>query len=255
MIYRSNKYNWTAQPLTKPALWTYSRIGNRRSGMRFYVSWNGATEVASWNFYGAESSTGPFDLVGNATKTGFETELFNADVVTWSYAEAVDIDGRPLERSVIQRTFVPSPGLVPFCDSRGCQAAENTPDGNRTGYDARVEVDQRFLSPNRGFDTTHYYQDSPRSSITRRALHAGSVVAIVVAVLVILAAVVVVGLKSLGGTGSEGKPGDDESTVLPVWVRDGLNRTGLGSRVLGRYSRIEEKELDEDVGREGWRRD
>ena len=33
MIYRSNKYNWTAQPLTKPALWTYSRVGNRRSGV------------------------------------------------------------------------------------------------------------------------------------------------------------------------------------------------------------------------------
>jgi hypothetical protein len=159
---------------------------------------------------------------------------------------------------VIQRTFVPSPGLVPFCDSRGCQMAENTPDENRTGYDARVEVDQRYLSPNRGFDTTHYYQDSPKSSLTRKALHAGSVVAIVVAILVILAMIVVVGLKSLGGYssgGSDGKAETDESTVLPVWVREGLNRTGLGSRVLGRYSRIEEKELDEDVGREGWRRD
>jgi hypothetical protein len=224
--------------------------------MRFYVSWNGATEVASWNFYAAEASTGPFELVGNATKNGFETEFFSASVATWSYAEALDIDGRPLERSVIQRTFVPSPGLMDYCDSRGCQMAENTPDANRTGYNARVEVDQRYLSPNRGFDTTHYYQDSPKTSITRKALHAGSVVAIVVAVLVILAMIVVLGLKSLGGgSSSDDKANPDESTGLPVWLREGLNRTGLGSRVLGRYSRIEEKELDEDVGREGWRRD
>ena len=143
-----------------------------------------------------------------------------------------------------------------YCDSRGCQMAENTPDANRTGYNARVEVDQRYLSPNRGFDTTHYYQDSPKTSITRKALHAGSVVAIVVAVLVILAMIVVLGLKSLGGgSSSDDKANPDESTGLPVWLREGLNRTGLGSRVLGRYSRIEEKELDEDVGREGWRRD
>jgi hypothetical protein len=256
MIYRSNKYNWTAQPLTKPALWTYSRVGNRRSGMRFYVSWNGATEVASWNFYAAEASTGPFELVGNATKSGFETEFFYASVATWSYAEALDIDGRPLERSVIQRTFVPSPGLMDYCDSRGCQMAENTPDANRTGYNARVEVDQRYLSPNRGFDTTHYYQDSPKRSTVSKALHAGSVVAIVVAVLVILAMIVVLGLKSLGGgSSSDGKANADESAVLPVWLREVLNKTGLGSRVLGRYSRIEEKELDEDLGREGWRRD
>ena len=260
MIYRSNKYNWTAQPLTKPALWTYSRIGNRRSGMRFYVSWNGATEVASWKFYAAEESTGPFELVGNATKTGFETEFFAAGVSTWAYAEALDADGRALERSVIQRTFVPSPGLVDYCDSRGCQMAEKTPDGSRTGYDARVHVDQRYLSPNRGFDTTHYYQDSPKRSIARKALHAGSVVAIIVAVVVVLGVVVVFGLKSLGGGSS--KEGHDESTVLPVWLREramglreGLGRTELGSRVLGRYSRIEEKELDEDLGREAWRRD
>jgi hypothetical protein len=134
--------------------------------------------------------------------------------------------------------------------------AENTPDANRTGYNTRVEVDQRYLSPNRGFDTTHYYQDSPKNSTASKALHAGSVVAIVVAVLVILAMVVVLGLKSLGGgSSSDGKANHDESAVLPVWLREALNKTGLGSRVLGRYSRIEEKELDEDLGREGWRRD
>ena len=98
MIYRSNKYNWTAQPLTKPALWTYSRIGNRRSGMRFYVSWNGATEVATWilqqqqqeqpNEPSSNTSTTikpkpkdtnpktPWTELTRSPKNGFETPLF-----------------------------------------------------------------------------------------------------------------------------------------------------------------------------------
>jgi hypothetical protein len=250
MIYRSNKYNWTAQPLTKPALWTYSRIGNRRSGMRFYVSWNGATEVRSWNFFASNSSSGPFELIGNATKTGFETEYAFPAVALWTYAEAVDDDGRALERSVIQRTFIPSPGLVDYCDNRGCDTAEKTPDANATAYETSVRVDQRYLSPNRGFDTTHYYQDSPEIP-GHKAWQAGSLVAMIVAAIVVLAVFIIVGLRSLGNN----TPGDSEKTVLPVWLterahelRDGLGRTGLGSRVLGRYSRLEEKEPDEDLG-------
>jgi len=252
MIYRSNKYNWTAQPLTKPALWTYSRIGNRRSGMRFYVSWNGATEVASWNFYASNSSSGTFELIGNATKTGFETEYAFPAVALWTYAEAVDVYGRALERSVTQRTFIPSPGLVPFCDNRGCNTAEKTPEENATAYNTSVHVDQRYLSPNRGFDTTHYYQDSP-NSIVHKTLQVGSIVAIAVAALVVLGVIAIVGLRSLGSD----KPGHDENSVLPVWLtervnelRQGLGRTELGSRVLGRYSRLEEKEPESD---ENWR--
>jgi hypothetical protein len=164
----------------------------------------------------------------------------------------VDVYGRALERSVTQRTFIPSPGLVPFCDNRGCNTAEKIPEENATAYNTSVHVDQRYLSPNRGFDTTHYYQDSP-NSIAHKTLQIGSIVAIAVAALVVLGVIAVVGLRSLGSD----KPGQDENSVLPVWLtervyelRQGLGRTELGSRVLGRYSRLEEKESESD---ENWR--
>lgn len=253
MIYRSNKYNWTAQPLTKPSLWTFSRTGDRKSGMRFFVSWNGATEVRNWNFFTSEeSSTGPFTFIGNATKTGFETEYSFPSVAQWAYAEALDSEGRTLERSVIQRTFVPSPGLVNYCDDRGCQPSEKTPDGSRTGYEAKVLVDQKYLSPNRGFDTTHYYQDSPKSG--SRKVSMGSAIAIAVFAMVLLGVIFLIGLRKITRQGA----GEADGHVLPLWLREGAMglKEGLGSRVLGRYSRLEEKELDEDIRSPGraWRR-
>lgn len=171
----------------------------------------------------------------------------------WTYAEAVDYDGRALERSVIQRTFIPSPNLVEFCNNRGCDAAEKTPDDNRVGYEAEVDVPERYLSTNRGFNTAHYYEDLP-GSIARKTLQAGSVVAIVVAALVVLGVAIIVGLRSLGSS----KP--DEGSALPTWVterahelREGLGRTDLGSRVLGKYSRLEEKEPDDNLAGQRWR--
>lgn len=155
MIYRSNKYNWTAQPLTKPALWTFSREGKDK--MVSYVSWNGATEVASWNFYHGDSAKGPWKLAGSADKTGFETEWYTESLAHWSYAQALDSHGNALENSVVQRTFVPSDSLREHCDDRGCDKPSHAED--ETSYDTVVEVPEQYLSSNRGFDTTHYYAD------------------------------------------------------------------------------------------------
>ncbi|KAK4940296.1 hypothetical protein LTR28_009181, partial [Elasticomyces elasticus] len=123
MIYRSYKCAWTGHPLTKPALWAYSKMNSNITGIWYYVSWNGATEVASWNFYAAANASGPWELVGNARKNGFETAAWFADVSTWSVAEALDAQGNPLQRSAVARTFVPSAALITNCDERGCGRA------------------------------------------------------------------------------------------------------------------------------------
>ncbi|PSK41822.1 hypothetical protein B9Z65_9208 [Elsinoe australis] len=160
MIYRSYKFNWTGIPLTKPALWTYAHYENALNGMVSYVSWNGATEVRGWNFYASNSSSGPYHFVGSTAKRGFETS-WRADVVWgWSFAEAVDGEGRALERSEIAKTFVPSLNLAPFCDDWTCRRAERVPDEE---FDERVVnetvVDWEDLSPQRGWDTGRYYAD------------------------------------------------------------------------------------------------
>ncbi|KAJ9631942.1 hypothetical protein H2203_000343 [Taxawa tesnikishii (nom. ined.)] len=165
MVYRSNKYNWTATPLTKPALWTYSRSKQRRSGTVFYVSWNGATEVRSWNFYTSQNATGPFTFVGNVIKTGFETRMVTTNHTEWAFAEAMDANGNALERSVIAKTFVPSDSLRAFCDDYGCGKAEASGPGDRLSKDPKyTPVKEEYLSINRDFNTSKYYADLPYSN-------------------------------------------------------------------------------------------
>lgn len=90
--------------------------------MVFYVSWNGATEVRYWNFYASDASTGPWELIGTANKTSFETDHSLSGTMGWAYAEALDADRKPLRRgrSSIVKTFVPSDLIVLGCDERGC---------------------------------------------------------------------------------------------------------------------------------------
>ena len=157
MIYRSTKWNWTAQPLTKPALWTYSKTGSKK--MVFYISWNGATEVSAWNFFTGKSSKGPWKFAGKKDKKGFETVLHINHYDEWAYGQALDANGRVLEESVIARTFVPSEGLREYCGDDDCEAAHRVNDEEYTEITDDVSVDQTTLSTMRGFDTSHYYMN------------------------------------------------------------------------------------------------
>lgn len=169
MIYRSYKFNWTGVPLTKPALWTYAHSADAKEGMAFYASWNGATEIASWNFYVSNSSSGPFGLVTSKEKRGFETAARSPGVYGWAFAEAVDASGRPLERSQIAKTFIPSSSLAPFCDEWACNRAEHVEDQE---YDSDTVEDYRpdwaNLSPSRGFNTSQYYANLPDPTFIMR---------------------------------------------------------------------------------------
>lgn len=73
-----------------------------------HVSWNGATEVASWNFYGftpdndVEEPSQPFLCLGQAAKSGFETAYAWSGSATYVFAEAVAADGRGIRNSTVQ---------------------------------------------------------------------------------------------------------------------------------------------------------
>lgn len=155
MVYRSGKYNWTGEPLTNPALWTYSL--SEQDNTAFWVSWNGATKVRSWNFYAGLTASGPWEYVGNISKTGFETEYHIRGFAPWSYAEAVDGDGKALGTSVIAKTFVPSQSLRASCGDRGCDHAKRVDTEHQVPYEATFQV--AALSTERGYNTSHYYED------------------------------------------------------------------------------------------------
>lgn len=120
--YRAFTFNWTSTPAnTVPAVYSYAL--NSDSGNRIYVSWNGATTVKTWSFYGAANAGAEYKLIGNMTRTGFETEFEAPSFFPWVYVEAVHSDGSVLRRSNFQPTFVPSAQVAAYCDVTGCQAA------------------------------------------------------------------------------------------------------------------------------------
>lgn len=77
--YRAYRFSWSATPATPPAL-----VGSAGGGnMTLYMSWNGATGVASWRILGG-SSTSSLHPLATVTMSSFET---TATVAQQAYAE------------------------------------------------------------------------------------------------------------------------------------------------------------------------
>ncbi|RAL11201.1 uncharacterized protein BO97DRAFT_371191, partial [Aspergillus homomorphus CBS 101889] len=98
----------TGVPMTDPELTTV-----------FHVSWNGATEVAVWNFYSqADEISIPY-LIGKVTKHDFESVFVTPGYWDFVSAEALDRNGNSLGWSMITRTSVE--GSLQFASEDGAQ--------------------------------------------------------------------------------------------------------------------------------------
>ena len=106
--YRAYKFEFTGRPSSPPTV-VSSVSGTDAMHLitTFYVSWNGATDIASWNFYARHSANGHSTLVGNVTKRDFETMFISRGYLDWVQVEAVDHDGNILGTSPVQRTSTP----------------------------------------------------------------------------------------------------------------------------------------------------
>jgi hypothetical protein len=69
--YRAYCYPWTGNPATKPTVTVRASAPGQRSA---YASWNGATQVASWQFLGGRSP-GSLKPLAFAPWGGFETSI------------------------------------------------------------------------------------------------------------------------------------------------------------------------------------
>ena len=100
--YRAFRFPWRGRPTGDPDLAGESGTGGR---VTLYASWNGATEVVSWEVLAGPN---PEDLkpVGSAPRKGFETEIALRTDEPYVAVRAKDRSGRPLgvSRAIRQRS-------------------------------------------------------------------------------------------------------------------------------------------------------
>lgn len=104
--YRVYKHDFVGKPSYPPIVRSFA-YGRKQSGATTacYVSWNGATEVASWRFYSHEKN-GEVSL-GEMQRQGFETEFMCDGYKKKVSVVAVDANGVVLGRSDIEDTVRP----------------------------------------------------------------------------------------------------------------------------------------------------
>lgn len=129
--YRAFSADWASTPSnTIPDVYSYSL--NNASATHIYVSWNGATTVSMWRVYGTQEIGEEFAVLGNATKSGFETMWVAEEYFAWVMVEAVGADGAGIRNSSFQPTFVPGAQLASSCSSAGCAVASTYAGGATT---------------------------------------------------------------------------------------------------------------------------
>lgn len=123
--YRSYKFDWIGRPAAPPDL-VASVYGSSKEEMItvFHVSWNGATDIAKWEFYARSYERGSDILIGSTSKTGFETMYIAEGFMDWVTAKAIDEQGNVLGSSEMHRSDIPNWKAVGF----NGMSTEPTPD-------------------------------------------------------------------------------------------------------------------------------
>lgn len=102
VTYRAYKYNFTGRPAEPPVLKAVVYGASRdTASTAWYVSWNGATEVAEWRFC-RDGKRGATTIIGQTRKTGFETTFVSDGVENRVHVEAIGRNGSVIGRSAMQ---------------------------------------------------------------------------------------------------------------------------------------------------------
>ncbi|KAJ5732986.1 hypothetical protein N7533_013433 [Penicillium manginii] len=113
--YRSYKFDWIGQPTTPPDLATSVYGADDQEMITvMHVSWNGATDVARWEFYARSYEHGRDVLIATTNKTSFETMYMTEGYMDWVTAKAIDENGNVLGISEVCRSEVPDWEAVGF---------------------------------------------------------------------------------------------------------------------------------------------
>ena len=107
--YRSYKFPWVGKPTAPPDVHSVAGgFGGNGTSTLVHVSWNGATEVSSWNMYRTDAEGKYEQLIASTKRQGFETVLSYRGYASFVILEAVDSNGEVLGRSNVQKTIPPA---------------------------------------------------------------------------------------------------------------------------------------------------
>ena len=103
--YRIFKADFVGMPSSLPDLKTVASLNDRgEMSSTSYVSWNGATEVATWEFFGSDEREGEYESLGKITKTGFETSFVAHHAWKYTWVQAGNGEGNVLGESETMET-------------------------------------------------------------------------------------------------------------------------------------------------------
>lgn len=106
--YRSYKYEWVGQPKSPPDVMSNAIVFKGTIITTAYVSWNGATEVATWNLYKTNADGDVMELIATRQKEGFETSITHKGLASYIMVEGVDANGKRLGISNVIKTAAPA---------------------------------------------------------------------------------------------------------------------------------------------------
>jgi hypothetical protein len=152
--YRSYKFNFTGRPHSPPVTKSIVYGSTPDTANTFhYISWNGATDVQSWNLYGAtKNSSDSFLFLAKVEKTDFETMYMTKGYIAFVYVEAIDADGKVMSRSIAAASEIPQTWLSTFCSANGvCETNKgeaSSEDHESVGSESAVSEGHETNSPN-----------------------------------------------------------------------------------------------------------
>jgi len=108
--YRNYKYEWVGTPSQPPDVHSVAiqmDPTKRSVSTVVHVSWNGATEVATWNLLHANFQGEFTELIASSPRQGFETRFEYEGFVKHVILVALDASGKEIGRSKVKQTDLP----------------------------------------------------------------------------------------------------------------------------------------------------
>jgi hypothetical protein len=97
--YRDYRFPWVGQPTDAPAI----ALEKHGEALAVYASWNGATEVATWDVLAGAGAAG-LSFAASAPRSGFETAITVTTTEPFVAVRALDSSGATLGVSQLLST-------------------------------------------------------------------------------------------------------------------------------------------------------